>query len=180
MGLDDVDLQTAYRSGRDALIDEFYVPCLQEPVRYDRAVGYFSSTLYQVVGLAFSDFVRRGGRMRLDLLASTVARGLRDHEDGRRDRPVTPRKPFAKTSNGCSPGPRRYQPPNCSPPSSRMASSRSGSRSPSIRAVIFHDKLGIFEDDAGRRVAFTGSANETWRAWGLNNESFQVFCSWTQ
>ena len=43
---------------------------------------------------------------------------------------------------------------------------------------IFHDKLGIFEDTDGRRVQFVGSANETWRAWGLNHESFEVFCSW--
>lgn len=43
---------------------------------------------------------------------------------------------------------------------------------------IFHDKLGIFEDADGKRVTFVGSTNETWRAWGLNHESFEVFCSW--
>ena len=43
---------------------------------------------------------------------------------------------------------------------------------------IFHDKLGMFEDAEGKRVSFIGSANETWRAWGLNYESFDVFCSW--
>ena len=46
------------------LIDDFYVPCLQEATSYDRAVGYFSSALYHVLALAFSDFVRRGGHMR--------------------------------------------------------------------------------------------------------------------
>ena len=51
--------------GRDVLIDDFYVPCLEEAVIYDRAVGYFSSTLYHVLALAFSDFVQRGGHMRL-------------------------------------------------------------------------------------------------------------------
>src|SRR3954468_17033960 len=63
--LPDLELRRGYKSGRDALLDEFYIPCLQESIHYDRAVGYFSSTLYQVVGLAFSDFVRRGGHMRL-------------------------------------------------------------------------------------------------------------------
>ena len=43
---------------------------------------------------------------------------------------------------------------------------------------IFHDKLGIFEDGEGKRVSFIGSTNETWRAWGLNHESFDVFSSW--
>ena len=43
---------------------------------------------------------------------------------------------------------------------------------------IFHDKLGIFVDSDGKRVSFVGSANETWAAWGLNHESFEVFGSW--
>jgi superfamily II DNA or RNA helicase len=43
---------------------------------------------------------------------------------------------------------------------------------------IFHDKLGIFEDIDGHRVTFIGSTNETWAAWGLNHESFEVFRSW--
>jgi hypothetical protein len=50
--LRDFNLQPAYRSGRDVLLDNFYVPCLQEAVLYDRAVGYFSSTLYHIVALA--------------------------------------------------------------------------------------------------------------------------------
>jgi len=49
---------------------------------------------------------------------------------------------------------------------------------PSTPQGIFHDKLGIFQDEDGRRVTFVGSANETWAAWGLNHESFEVFCSW--
>ena len=65
MPLRDLDLQPDYRSGRDVLLDDFYVPCLQESVLYDRAVGFFSSTLFHVVALAYSDFVRRGGRLRL-------------------------------------------------------------------------------------------------------------------
>jgi len=62
--LRDLSLQRSYRSGRDVLIDDFYVPCLQEATSYDRAVGYFSSALYHVLALAFSDFVQRGGHMR--------------------------------------------------------------------------------------------------------------------
>ena len=63
--LPDLELKRKYRSGRDALLDDFYIPCLQEAITYDRAVGYFSSSLLHVAALAFSDFVRRGGRMRL-------------------------------------------------------------------------------------------------------------------
>ena len=47
-----------------------------------------------------------------------------------------------------------------------------------LRDGIYHEKLGIFEDAAEDRVAFSGSANET--AGGLvdNFESIDVFWSW--
>ena len=50
--------------------------------------------------------------------------------------------------------------------------------SPRYCGSPFHDKLGVFHDADGRRVSFVGSANETWAAWQLNHESFEVFCSW--
>ena len=59
--LRDLDLQQDYRSGRDAILDDFYIPCLQESTTYDRAVGYFSSSLLHVIAIAFSDFVAREG-----------------------------------------------------------------------------------------------------------------------
>ena len=46
------------------------------------------------------------------------------------------------------------------------------------RNTLYHEKIGIFSDEAGNHVAFTGSANET--AGGLigNFESIKVFSSW--
>lgn len=43
---------------------------------------------------------------------------------------------------------------------------------------IFHEKAGVFSDEHGNHVAFSGSSNET--AGGLleNFESIKVFCSW--
>jgi superfamily II DNA or RNA helicase len=44
-------------------------------------------------------------------------------------------------------------------------------------AGIFHDKVGIFEDAEGNRVSFIGSANETAAAWSglVNHENLEVF-----
>jgi superfamily II DNA or RNA helicase len=46
---------------------------------------------------------------------------------------------------------------------------------------VFHDKLGVFSDNLGHSVSFTGSSNETEFAWDPsgNHESFDVFRSWT-
>jgi len=177
LALRDLGLGPAYRSGRDMLLDDFYVPCLQEALLYDRAVGYFSSTLYHVVALAFSDFVGRGGRMRLicspALTAEDFAAMKEADEIGR----------FAQSTVRADLQMLLTRPEAV--PATRLLATLIANDIIDVRIAfadnpsgIFHDKLGIFEDTEGKRVSFVGSANETWRAWGLNHESFEVFCSW--
>ncbi len=175
--LRDLSLQPSYRSGRDVLLDDFYVPCLQEAVSYDRAVGYFSSTLYHVVALAFSDFVRRGGHMRLicspALTPEDFAAMKEAYEIGR----------WAQSTVRADLEMLLARPEAV--PATKLLATLIANDIIDVRLAfadnpsgIFHDKLGIFEDSEGKRVSFVGSTNETWRAWGLNHESFEVFCSW--
>lgn len=175
--LTDLHLQSDYRSGRDALLNDFYIPCLEEAIRYDRAVGFFSSSLLQVVGVAYSDFVQRDGRMRLicspalstddfDAMKTATERSSRAQALVREELNVLLRH-------------------SDSVPATRLLASLVAAGVLDIKLAfldnstgIFHDKLGIFHDADTRRVSFVGSANETWAAWGLNHESFEVFCSW--
>jgi superfamily II DNA or RNA helicase len=175
--LRDLDLQTDYRSGRDALLDDFYIPCLQEAVQYDRAVGYFSSTLLHVVALTYSDFVRRGGRLRLicsPALKSEDFKAMQEAEEMGRHAQALVRAELQEL----------LERPEALP-ATRLLATLIANGIAEVRIAfaeapsgIFHDKLGVFEDMEGRRVTFVGSANETWAAWGLNHESFEVFCSW--
>lgn len=52
-------------TSEDDLIDELYTPCLKWAEHFDRGVGYFTAgwLTYNIAGL--SDFVSRGGKMRL-------------------------------------------------------------------------------------------------------------------
>lgn len=45
---------------------------------------------------------------------------------------------------------------------------------------IFHQKVGIFTDRDGRKISFSGSVNETARAWSENIEEFKVFREWVE
>lgn len=58
-------LKVCLDTSEDNLIDELYTPCLKWAERFDRGVGYFTTgwLTYNVTGL--SDFVSRGGKMRL-------------------------------------------------------------------------------------------------------------------
>lgn len=175
--LRDLDLQRDYRSGRDALLDDFYVACLQEALAYDRAVGFFSSTLFHVVAVAYSDFVRRGGHMRL--ICSPALKpedfvAMKEADEIGRYVQASVRAELQELLNN----------PQLMP-ATRLLATLVAADIVEVRIAfaenpsgIFHDKLGVFEDTDGRRVSFVGSANETWAAWGLNHESFEVFCSW--
>ena len=174
--LKEIGFQTAYRSGADSLLDDFYVPALQESLRYDRAVGYFSSSLYAAVAVAFSDFAQRGGRIRLICSPSLTAGDFEAMQSGVAARQLA-HDVIRRDLN------KLYDDPQAIP-ATQLLATLVASDIVDIRIAfaddprgLFHDKIGIFEDEDGRRVSFRGSANETWRAWGLNHESFDVFCS---
>lgn len=177
--LTEVAFSLGYASGDDDLVRDFYVPCLSAATKYSRAAGYFRSTLYVLVGLAFSDFAHRGGKIRLvcsphlspedikaldgayeerDVVGERTLADVRELLADAESRPVTE---FLATLVACGVLDVRiaYKP---------------------NKAGIFHQKIGIFEDAFENRVSFNGSANETFSAWDVesNSESFDVFRSW--
>ena len=64
-GLRDRSFDEVYEASSADLVHAFYVPALNRATRYDRAVGYFRSTIFHLVGIAISEFALRDGRMRL-------------------------------------------------------------------------------------------------------------------
>ena len=152
------------------LLDDFYVPCLQESVFYDRAVGYFSSTLFHVVALAYSDFVKRGGRLRLicsPALAPEDFAAMKDADEVGRYAQATVRAELREL----------LERPEAVP-ATRLLATLIASDIAEVRIAfadnpsgIFHDKLGVFEDVDGRRVSFVGSANLNSRTPGVSTMS---------
>jgi hypothetical protein len=65
VGLATIPLKKAYHKPEDDIAREFYLPCLANSVRYDRAVGFFSSTVYIIAWKSLKAFVANSGKMRL-------------------------------------------------------------------------------------------------------------------
>ena len=65
MSLRDLTLRKRYRSGRQNLLQDFYIPCLERSLIYNRAVGYFSSSSLALAAQGLTAFIKAGGRMRL-------------------------------------------------------------------------------------------------------------------
>ena len=175
-----LELSTEYRSLKDDPVDRFYRPCLRNAKLYSRAVGYFRSTVFVVVGIAIIEFARRGGRIRLicspDLAdddVEQIVRGYAHREQTLADDLIAqfdalmahPETAFgARTlATLIATGVLEL----------RLAERRD-------RRGIYHEKLGIFEDSLRNRVSFKGSTNETWSGWHRhgNFESIEVFCDW--
>jgi hypothetical protein len=55
----------SYSTSKDDLLNDFYIPALENSLKYDRAAGFFSSGLVALAPLAFSRFIQGGGRIRL-------------------------------------------------------------------------------------------------------------------
>ena len=88
MSLKDLDLRNQYRSDRHSLLEDFYVPCLERSLTYDRAVGFFSSTSLAAAAKGITALIRVGGRMRLIASphlsqddAEAIAKGLKQREE---------------------------------------------------------------------------------------------------
>jgi superfamily II DNA or RNA helicase len=175
-GLRGWDYRSIYEASANDLIGDFFVPSLRRAARYDRAAGYFRSSIFNLVAVAVSDFVIRGGRMRLICSPSlsdedeqvirrlgvqpdSVERSLTvDLEAALEDAEQLPVVELLATLISC-----------------RALEVRIAYKAD--EKGIFHSKVGIFHDGVDA-VSFEGSANETYMAWQHNEERFKAFCTW--
>ena len=165
-----------YRTHKDSIDQDFYVPCFSESIRLDRAAGFFSlhSLTLSIDGII--RFIHRGGRINLicspnlsqadaelidacvsldkehitkSLLESITGAKLTDEELSQLDVVCN------MLSEGYLTIKIAYQPRG-----------------------IFHEKFGIFIDEENNKVYFNGSLNETRTAFVYNHESIRVGCTW--
>lgn len=184
LSLKDLNLRNQYRSDRHNLLEDFYIPCLERSLTYDRAVGFFSSTSLAAAAKGITALIRVGGRMRLiasphlsQADADAIAQGLKQreavittvllHELDQLDQ-------LASDSFAAC-GRLGYLAWLLS--KGLLEIKLAVHQDPHQRG-IYHEKLGIFADEDDQVVVFTGSANES--ASGLidNFECVDVFRSW--
>ena len=180
MGIRSVPLRTQYRTGESDLVEDFYIPCLTNASIYDRAVGYFRSSVYLMVGASTVEFAKRGGRIRLVCSPSLTPEDATSIQVGYKEREQAVKHALLlEIDQLLADGQTEYR--------TRVLATLVATGSLDIRIAIrpegtgiFHDKIGVFSDSEGDSVSFLGSANETWSGWSDkgNHEAIEVFCSW--
>lgn len=177
-GLRSVPWLDRYSSSREDLVGTFFAPALRCSTRYDRAAGYFRSSIYSLLGDAVATFVGRGGKMRLLCSPELATNDIAAIERGLDAREVIDRASQRELE-------RILQHPMGLAPVEMLANLIAADILEIRIAVtlagrgVFHDKIGVFSDGSAL-ISFSGSINETWRAWHPlgNHESFEAFKSW--
>jgi superfamily II DNA or RNA helicase len=169
-----------YNSPPDNLIDDFYAPAFRCSCQYDRAVGFFSSSLLASIVPALDVFVQNGGIMRL----ITSPANLSDDDltamgkgEQFRLRLMQDIQSAITTSI-----PNAVQRDRLSLLTWMIANGRLevriALREHADHFSLFHEKIGVFTDSAGNWMTFTGSPNETAGGAYRNSESFPLHRSW--
>ena len=177
MGLQDKTWERKYRSdGGRPLSDSFFKPALSFSEEYCRGTGFFSSSLFEVLGSELVGFLRdRSGSMRIvtnvqlskkdaDAIESTVS--VRDLAE-KKIQEIIKSEFTLPLTNGVR----------------AMISLLEIGRLEIKIAVtqgggIYHEKMGYFRDTSGNCLAWEGSPNDGLMAYETNFESVKVFPSW--
>lgn len=171
LGLKDLSLKEEYRSDRDNLIEEFFLPCLDNCIEYDRAVEYVALKSLTAYYFGLKSFVSNNVQIRI----------VTGHRLRTSDLNVLSKLYSKKTG-------KNFFKMNSKPEKKfQMLSQMIQHNKLKIKIAMpiseevygtFDEKIGIFRDENDDVIAFTGTSNETFDPQNRNFESIDVFTSW--
>ncbi len=179
MSFQELEIKKEYRSLLDSVAKDFYIPLLSRAVKYQRAVGFFSSSCLIEISKGIGELAENGGKIQLvaspylsdeDIEAIKSGYAMRDQvvKEAIRREMTEGRTPFDKARLNLL----------ANLISDNVLDIKIAFTEDSERLGMYHEKMGIITDADGNRVAFSGSMNESATAMTLNYETIDVFCSW--
>ena len=180
MSLKNVPLKNEYRSLIDNVIQDFYIPLLQEATIYKRAVGFFSSSSLVEITKGIASMAQNGGKIQIVaspyLLEEDIEAIQRGYEERNQiiEKAVLREITCKKLDHFSM---QRLNLLACLIADGildiRIAFTEYGKG-----IGMYHEKMGIIEDREGNIVAFSGSMNESATAMSVNYETIDIFRNW--
>ena len=168
MVLQDISLKEEYRSDRDDIVTEFFVPCLSNCMEYDRCIEFMSLKSLSTLALGFDNFIRHKAKMRI----------ITGHRFGAYDLDMISRLfESGKSFNGINIKDSKVNMLKKIIDNHQLEMKIAMLNSEDV-AGSFTEKIGIFIDENKDIVTFTGTSNETFNTLNKNFESIDVFTSW--
>ena len=179
MGLRDLQLKQEYRSDRDDVVAEFFIPCVSNSIQYDRTIEFVSVKSLSTLTFGLENIHDHHAKIRLvtghrfstsDLNAIVRLFDQRNHRkfNGKinldnkigsmiRDNKIAQLKKIIEEFKVEI---------KVAIPNSEYVDG------------VFEERMGIFRDTNDDIVAFSGTSNVTFDAENRNFESVDVFTSW--
>ena len=177
--LKDCSFQLTYSSGLTHEPKEFFTEALIESTSFDLGLGFFSTSGIRCLAYGFALFIANGGRMRVvinHILSEQDKQAIEKGQSGIIDNLED--KILNDVTQLCNTLSRQdEQFFNCF--SYLIFVKRiEFVATVSTQGGLGHDKYGVFTDERGDKVAFSGSANFSETAMELNSETITVFTTW--
>ena len=179
MSLRDIDVKIEYRSLLHNIANDFYIPALREAISYDRAVGFFSSSILASIANGIDGLAKNSGRIRLvtsPYLSEKDKEAIRKGYESRDEviqnallnelhepQNYIEQEQLNLLANLISDG---------------ILDIKIAFTEDTTKIGMYHEKLGLIRDSEGNVIAFSGSMNESENALSANYETIDVFCSW--
>ncbi len=176
MSYKDLRIEKSYETTGDKnqLLNEFYIPFLNETTEYRRIAGYFSSSSLVIASKGIEGLIKNNGKMKL-LISPELTE--QDYEVIKMNGELNDKlEIFDNFDINDFPTNDNLEALAWMLKNGRLeikivVDKNSGSS-------IFHQKIGIGFDQDGNQVSFSGSINESANAWLNNIEEFKTFKSW--
>jgi len=172
-------LKLFLNTSQDNIAKELYEPCLNWAERYDRGVGFFTSSWFAHNTIGMSSFAARGGKMRL------ITSPIISNEDGHLiENAKTDKEIYNIFDIAMQKGVDALHSEMEKDVSNAFAwmiydeiiDIRFAVPDKELKNGMFHDKFGIFYN-GDNALSFAGSINDS--AKGFNNyESIKIFMTW--
>lgn len=177
MSFKDLDIKISYISrGEEDIASSLIVPALKQAKLYQRSVGYFSSGVFGLVVDGIVALARNGGHVQLIASPKLEKDDLDAIDAGYRERTRIIEDAFTRTFT--------EELEKLDDSRLQLLAMLIASNILDIKIVVvgnggmYHDKLGIIEDQDGNTIVFYGSSNSSFSGYQTNYEKVRVVKSW--
>jgi len=175
----DIHIKQEYRSPHDNIVSDFYIPILKHATSYKRAVGFFSSSALNDISKGISFLVQNNGIVQIVASPYLSDEDIESIRKGYNLRNEIIKKAIIKTLTYSD---NYFEQERLNLLANLIADSKLDIKIAITEEAssfgMYHEKMGIFSDNDGNKIAFSGSMNESSNAFFSNYESIDVFCNW--
>lgn len=179
MNFCNLEIRRSYVSlGEDNITDALICPALDCAKKYDRSVGFFSSSVFSTILPSLVNFYRNGGIIRL-----VCSPKLSEEDASAIDAAYSQREKYIadRFSEQFLEELQVFEEPMLQLLYELVAQGALDIRiAYTDGSGMYHDKMGILHDSAGNKIAFYGSANSSENGYKNNYERIRVSKSWIE